>query len=253
MIRAPLAAGLHLQAPSAPLARYIRTYWLGVDNRAPSHDIVPDGCVDVVLHVQGGNARLWAYGTTTRVRSVPIGPGHYLGIRFRPGMTHPFLRVAAAELTDRREALDREFIFDGDQLAESIDDASIFSRVDGLLRTALAAVAPAPSRLEAAVRDIDAGGTSIRIDALAAGYGRGRRQFERDFLREVGIPAKQFAVISRFRQAAQRLARRERVALADVAADAGYADQSHMVRDFQRLAGSAPSRWQPDVVFIQDR
>jgi AraC-like DNA-binding protein len=48
------------------------------------------------------------------------------------------------------------------------------------------------------------------------------------------------------------LSARSAQSLAAIAADAGYADQSHMVRDFRGLGGSSPSGWAGHVAFVQD-
>lgn len=253
MNRLPLEAGLHTHRPPASLQPFVSQVWLGLDNREASYDVVPDGCVDVVLHVAGSETRLWAYGTSTQLREEPIAPGHYLGIRFRPGMARHFLDVPATDLTDRKEALSAEFALDTRRFVDSIDYAGVFACVDRLLLDHVARVQPRLSRIDAAVRTIEAGNPSMSIESLASEYGKGRRQFERDFLRAVGIPAKQYAVIARFHRAAQRLSHRRPGELAAIAADSGYSDQSHMVRDFQRLAGAAPSAWKADVAIVQDR
>jgi AraC-like DNA-binding protein len=40
--------------------------------------------------------------------------------------------------------------------------------------------------------------------------------------------------------------------LAEVAAEAGYFDQSHLVRDFQAFAGCSPTQWLADEIgFVQ--
>jgi AraC-like DNA-binding protein len=53
--------------------------------------------------------------------------------------------------------------------------------------------------------------------------------------------------VIRFDRARRRLARRasagQPLALADLAASAGYFDQAHLDRDFRLLAGCSPTRW----------
>jgi AraC-like DNA-binding protein len=64
------------------------------------------------------------------------------------------------------------------------------------------------------------------------------------FRAEIGVRPKEAARIARFDRA--RRAVRPGVRLADVAAVHGYADQSHLIRDFRAFAGCAPSRWLAD-------
>jgi AraC-like DNA-binding protein len=165
-------------------------------------------------------------------------------------MARHFLDIAAQDLTDRREAVSREFAIGADVLADGLRGPDIFAQLDGLLERRLTQSPPRLSAIDVAAREIAARNGAIRIEDLVNGYGKGRRQFERDFLRAVGITAKQFAVIARFRFAAARLSSDR--SLAATAAEAGYADQSHMVRDFRRLGGSSPSGWAGHVAFVQD-
>lgn len=244
--------GLRVQAPAAKLAAFVDHYWRGLDNRESSYDILPDGCVDVVFHVRGPNASLWAYGTSSRFQREAIAHGDYLGIRFRPGMARFFLDLPADEITDRREPLGREFLFRADDLSGDIRSDRVFERLDRGLSECLARRDPRLSAIDIAIRRIAASYGGVRIDAMAADLGRSRRQLEREFLRTVGLSPKHFAVVSRFRHAAARLESRPRDSLAAIAADAGYADQSHMVRDFRQFAGVPPSHWPGRVAFVQD-
>ena len=88
-----------------------------------------------------------------------------------------------------------------------------------------------------AARRIEASGGRIAIGALARALGVGERRLERLFLVECGIPPKVFARIARMQRAVAGL---RRARAADVAADAGYADQSHLTRELVALAGAPP-------------
>lgn len=245
-------AGLRMRKPAANLAGFVDRYWTGLDNRDSSVDIVPDGCIDIVVHVDGATSAIWAYGTSTRLKREAIGPGDYFGIRFLPGMARFFLDVPASELTDRREIVTREVAFGLEVLEDCAEPAELFSRIDRAMAGHLARRQPRLSAIDAAIRSIAASHGASRIGDVAEATGKSRRQFERDFLLAVGLPAKQFGVISRFQHALTRLDAQPAASLAAIAADCGYADQSHMVRDFQRLGGTSPSRWPGRVAFVQD-
>ena len=89
-----------------------------------------------------------------------------------------------------------------------------------------------------AARRIEASGGRIAIGTLARALGVGERRLERLFRVECGIPPKVFARIARMQCAVAGL---PRARPADVAADAGYADQSHLTRELVALAGAPPS------------
>jgi AraC-like DNA-binding protein len=247
------------QRPQPALARFIDHYWLCLDNGDSAHPVLPDGCIDLVLELGPGGWRSFGYGCTTRPTLVPCVPGrHYLGIRLRPAQHRHFLRASAAELTDRSEDA-RHLLPPGvlaplaDQAAAAARAADAFAAVErGLLALPGHDHRAPPGPAELMVRHIEAAHGALRIDALARQLGRSPRQLQRVFLEQVGIPAKFFACIVRLRRARALLASGAHVDLADVAAQAGYADQSHMTRDFSRLAGCSPAGQPARVVFLQD-
>jgi methylphosphotriester-DNA--protein-cysteine methyltransferase len=91
----------------------------------------------------------------------------------------------------------------------------------------------------AASRIVRAGGAA-RIGALAADAGLSLRQFERSFVKQVGVQPKLFARIARFEAVLDRKARSVR-SWADVAQDFGYFDQMHMIHDFEEFTGQTPT------------
>lgn len=73
----------------------------------------------------------------------------------------------------------------------------------------------------------------MRISALANDAGLSVRQFERDFLQQVGIRPKLYARIVRFEAALDSKARSFTKSWTNVAHQFGYYDQMHMVHDFE--------------------
>ena len=62
----------------------------------------------------------------------------------------------------------------------------------------------------------------------------------RRFRKAVGLTAKQFARIRRFRFSASNVLKDDPAAWGTIAASHGYADQAHLNRDFQQLTGLSP-------------
>jgi AraC-like DNA-binding protein len=89
---------------------------------------------------------------------------------------------------------------------------------------------------------------STRIAWLADEIGWSRSHLVSRFRREVGLSPKRFARVARFRSAYDRLA--TATPLATVAAECGYADQSHLTHEFREMAGETPSSYQ--ATFVQD-
>jgi AraC-like DNA-binding protein len=102
----------------------------------------------------------------------------------------------------------------------------------------------------------------VRVRDLAAEIGCSRRHLHAKFREQVGLSPKKVARLIRF-QAVRRRIERQPVRWAEIAFDAGYADQAHLSRDFRDLAGTTPgdfvSRLIPgggvvgdDLPFVQD-
>lgn len=79
----------------------------------------------------------------------------------------------------------------------------------------------------------------VRVDELAADVGWSRKRLWSRFRSQVGLTPKRAARLVRFDHAAHRLAAGDSAAL--VAAESGYADQSHLHRDAMAFAGMTPT------------
>lgn len=80
----------------------------------------------------------------------------------------------------------------------------------------------------------------VAVSLLADEIGWSGRHFASRFRAQVGMAPKSASRILRFDHAVTLLGRDDR-SIGDVAAAAGYADHSHMVREFRSLAGTTPS------------
>jgi len=93
-------------------------------------------------------------------------------------------------------------------------------------------------------------GGRVTVADLAAEVGWSGRHLTDRFRAEVGLRPKEAARVARFDRARRRL--RPGTRLADLAAQSGYFDQAHLAREFQALAGCAPSQWLADEFgFVQ--
>jgi methylphosphotriester-DNA--protein-cysteine methyltransferase len=66
-------------------------------------------------------------------------------------------------------------------------------------------------------------------------------RFGRLFQRQIGMGPKRYARLQRFRAVLAQVHRAERVDWCRVAADGGFTDQAHLVREFRAFAGVTPS------------
>jgi AraC-like DNA-binding protein len=79
----------------------------------------------------------------------------------------------------------------------------------------------------------------VRVERLAGETGWNRKRLWSRFRSQIGLTPKLAARLVRFDYAARLLAAGDRAAV--VAADSGYADQSHLHRDVVAFAGMTPA------------
>ena len=122
-----------------------------------------------------------------------------------------------------------------DALAHAADPVAAHRILAGLVVTR-----PVP-RWGEVVRDLARPGA--RVAEVADRSGLSERGLRRHLLRETGLGPKPLQRVLRFRRFVGRLDRLATgcATLAGVAAELGYADQSHLGRDCLRLAGATPA------------
>lgn len=256
-------------APSPALTRWVASYWtiratgtLPVLNR-----VLPDGCVDVIVGLVD-EPRAHVVGAMRTAVVVPLaGAVDLFGIRFRPGAALPFLDAPLSGLTDRRVPLDDLWGGVGATLACAISSATSTAERVALVERILLQRLPAwaddrrgdESLAAEAVRLMTEGRSAVRVNQLALALGVGERRLERAFHRSVGLTPKFLGRVLRFRRAVRAIERRcgggVPIAWSGVAFDAGYADQSHLIREFRQLAGVTPVQLAGErstVAFVQD-
>ncbi|WP_250036869.1 helix-turn-helix transcriptional regulator [Paractinoplanes maris] len=172
-------------------------------------------------------------------------------VALRPLGCRALLGVPAAELAGLdvdATALLGETVVAGirERLCGAADWPSRFAVLDDALRARLTDRPVRPEITYAYHRVI----LGAPIRAVAAEVGWSDTYLTTRFRAEVGLRPKETARVARFDRA--RRALRPGTPIAEVAAGHGYADQSHLVREFRALAGCTPSEWLADQFdFVQ--
>jgi AraC-like DNA-binding protein len=209
-------------APPSGLADLVETAWVADGGGDPVR-VLPDGCMDLIRM----DGRVVVAGPDTSALIAARGPQTTAGLRFRPGVLPRLLGVPAAELVGRRVPLDELCTVDRDtHLAD----------IAGQLASRRQRLETAPWSL-VGLRHVTtslAMGTSV--GQLARETGWSNRTMQRQCQAVYGYGPAMLRRILRFRRAVSLL--RTGRSPADVAAAAGYADQSHLHREVRALAGT---------------
>ncbi|WP_409497375.1 helix-turn-helix domain-containing protein [Amycolatopsis sp. cmx-11-12] len=226
--------------PAAVVAGVVESAWTGLVGCSRPLRVFPDGCVDLVW-----DGRVLAAVTTVRgmLRHELPSADWTAGLRLRCGVGGAVLGLPMTELTAGATPL-------RDLWA---------ARARGAESRLAACVTPGEARsvLEALVadrlRDVELDGLSVaaaralrapgaRADQVAAELGVSERGLRRHVRHDVGVGPKELQRVLRFHRFLKRVeaVARDHASLADVAADVGYADQSHLGRECRRLSGASP-------------
>lgn len=229
-------------APPPGLEALVACVWI---SHSGETRVLPDACVDVVL--DGG--RLVVAGPATGAVIVPETPGlARLGVRFRVGAAGAALGLPAGELRDQGVALEEIWGVHARRVEQRALAAPTPHDALLVLIGGVAERLPAPeaadhevrraalalARPRAVAEDAAAVAASARAAALS------ERQLRRRFERAIGYGPATLIRVLRF-QRFLRAATAIDAPLARLAAEAGYADQSHLARESRRLAGLPPS------------
>lgn len=245
--------------PSASTRSVVRCFWqlqgAGVAE-ANADPALPDGSPELIFNIgdpfeqvePNGQAvtqpQAFLVGQITRPLLVrPTGRTDLIAVRFEAHGA-ALLHDDVAALTDRWVGINS---LRGGVLLPVVDrlqnNESLPARLvvlEGAIAQLMQSSPGADGRVVSAVATIRQTHGNLRCDDLAETLGLTPRSLQRLFARQVGISPKLLARIVRF-QRVFAARRDDPGSFARVAAQCGYSDQSHLVRDFRDFAGMPPA------------
>ncbi len=249
-LRSPRVVG----APHPLLAPYLARGHTGfVEQTSPRHLVVPaSATVSVVVKLRDSAHRPAAFVKGPHhTHLVPDGEcaASYLEVRLSPLSGYRLLGVPLNALGDRIVDLRDLLGADGRRLAEQLREADTWRRrftiLDQLLLTRLdGGPRPAPEVVQVLQRLVATGG-AVRIGRLAGEVGWSHKHLITRFKQQVGLSPKAAARLVRFDRVLRSLDRPGPPAWERIAAEAGYADQAHLVREFRTFTGVTPTAFEP--------
>jgi AraC-like DNA-binding protein len=255
------------QRPSGPLHAYVESLWYSERAALPHirERSLPTGCVDIVVPllqehlirydsehdtqarhlrgaiVQGAFDRFGVRGTE--------GASAVVGVHFTPGGAAAFFGGALPALRNRTELLEDLWGPSARELRERLQAAASPACTLQLLHEhllqRLRGAAPIDPLAAFAIAAFRCDPAQARVEPVQRASGCTPAQFIRRFEQGVGLTPKRFARVLRFGLLLPQLVRCGPRDWAQIAADGGYFDQSHLIREFRQLAGMAPGAYVP--------
>ena len=233
-------------APIEGLREVVVCCWaLDGPDLEPKQD-VPDGCVDLLFSF-GDRVEAFTIGVATRARPASRPARCVVGVTLAPGEALPLVDVPLHELRDRTVPLGElwpraELLLD-EMATQRTVDARVAVLQRALANRLLGSRTAALARIRHGLRRLSETHGRLRIRTLARSVGVSERQLERLFRERTGLGPKEMARVARLRSVLAHLPWEGRADWADLANAFGYADQAHLIHEFQALTGKSPARY----------
>jgi AraC-like DNA-binding protein len=240
-----------------------RLWWLeGPAETIAAEPIPPDGRTEIIVHggdpfaqvddagaIRVQERVLFAGQLTRAVRLRPRGHARVIGAHLRPHAAHALFGVPQRDITD--SIVDLRNVHR--RLARRLRD-DVAGRDSG--EAMIAALSSALEAQAEAARPRMAGATAaavtiatrrkglVQVADLAGAVGLSARQVERLFDERVGISPKFFLRVVRFQEVLRGIRQETNATTWAVrAAEHGFYDQAHFIRDFKTFVGESPGAW----------
>lgn len=247
--------------PRSPLLKpFVEAFWTSDDVLDHEFErVLPNGRVQLFINLHEDELRTYAPDGTVRRRSCGTalqGPQlrpvvidraeqrSICGVLFAPGGAMPCLQVQPSELGEALVAVSDLSWRQGGPLRERLLEAGSPNQRLDVLEAAFLRPPPTATtwdEITHAAAGLLRSGLGVR--QVADRCATSPKTLIMRFRERTGMTPKTYARVERF----QRIVRSALTptSWANVALDAGFADQAHMVREFRHFSGTSPARYRP--------
>lgn len=227
---------------------------------APPMRILPDSCVELVIHFNQ------PYITTFRNNKTEIQPQSFvvaqmknfieiepngkigmISIRFSAQGAYHFFGMPMKEIANG--IVDLKLIWKDvakeieERIVESTNTEQRINRIQHYLLTQLRRNGHVDLTVDYCLNLIYSTNGKICVEDLSRKTGISNRQLVRKFNHCIGVSPKEFSRIIKFISTLNHLKENKKRNLAEVAHNCGYYDQAHFIHDFKEYAGLTPSQF----------
>lgn len=250
--------------PKPPLSKFVDNLWLYEGNerehKTKTERILPTGTFELAINLHQNELLFYDAERPenfSRFSGAVVSGAHgcgfvvdttevacIIGVHFKPGGAFPFLGLPAGDLADTHvdlETIAGQFAARlRERLCEARTSAARFKLLEHALLSRLCQSAQHHYAVSTALEVFGKRHLGPTVKETAKYLGLSQRRFIQVFKAEVGLTPKLFSRIQRFQHARTFIHQNHSPKWAAVAADLGYFDQSHLIREFLEFSGLSP-------------
>lgn len=215
---------------------------------------IPDGCIDLLFRFDRDGVTKTLEGYHLKKIMIPINQaGSAFGVRFTPGGLTNIIKVQTSELIGRQIPLTD--VLKTDRWLEQMDFTMGFGEriavVTKFLMNKMQKGYGSAEIVRYCTDKIISNQGNILIGDLSRETGYTIRYLRNLYQRYVGISPKEFCEIIQFQasllQCIHLIRSEKNISLCDIAANAGYYDQSHMNKCYYKMVGCLPQKFYKEI------
>jgi len=248
------------RADPTQLAGIVEEYWAVEGTLAPFREtVLPNGRLELMINLgpphrvfSDQGKRVWKTAWISGLQEHSIGieskeGTHLVSARLHPAGAMEVMGAYAPQAANRIVDLEDTF----GSAAADLRDAALaatstaerFDLIERFLQERREPSNAAPAFVRDAARRIEDSHGNLRVSELHEETGVSRKHLATTFRRVVGLSMKAYGKVQRFAWTLARLRASSTVDWSKLASEAGYSDQSHLVRDFRRVGAASPTEY----------
>lgn len=208
---------------------------------------IPDGCIDILFGCDPEEPYADICGTVLSPTVTHNNKDlYFFGVRFMPGNILANKKISMAELVENEVPL-LDIIEDREFFEKIVTSRDFKFQIQVFMEEYLKQYKKYETRTQsiaATVTDLIIESSGQRkIQEIADMTGYSVRYINRVFTDTMGLSPKSFSKLMRFQCLVGNLNNALNMDMADLSVDMGYYDQSHMIKDFCKLADATPTNY----------
>ncbi len=227
---------------------------------------LPDGTINIVFEFTGKPKYIYKNGTDQKIQecrnvwfsgvqknylTISAESEEMMVVAFKPGAGYSLIQKSISNYTNKvfqaEEILGLEILELHKYLKEAKSPEIKFELVENWLESQFNTDDFYTDIIRYAIEAIENSPTQINLSELSDKLGYSQKQFIQLFKKYVGLTPKQFHRIVRFNEILTTVENKENISWTIIAADCGYFDQAHFIKDFQSFSGINPKKYITDI------